>query len=74
MITIGGGEILDACPAKHRRSDRSVIEKLTVFKDREPDKALMTVIEASGLGGIGVCAWRHGAACFLHAFVPGSWI
>ena len=54
MITIGGGEILDAGPAKHRSSDRSVIEKLTVFKHREPDKALITVIEEAGLGGIGV--------------------
>ena len=54
MITIGGGEILDAGPPKHRRSDQSVIEKLTVFKHREPEEALITVIEEAGLGGIDV--------------------
>jgi len=54
MITIGGGQILDGAAVKHRRSDRSVIEKLRVFKDGGPDEALLALIDDAGLGGIAV--------------------
>ena len=52
MVTIGGGEILDAHPEKHRRSDPRVIDKLKIFKDAGLDEAIHTVIGEAGLLGI----------------------
>ena len=52
MITIGGGEILDAKPDKHRRSDPRAVEKLKVFKDGNADQAILRIIEDAGLHGI----------------------
>jgi selenocysteine-specific elongation factor len=49
MITIGGGEILDATPEKHRRNDRRVGEKLRVFKEGTIDDRLMAIVEEAGL-------------------------
>src|SRR5437667_413593 len=49
MITIGGGEILDAMPLKHRRTDRTIVEKLRVFKEGAIDDRLMAVVEEAGL-------------------------
>src|SRR5437867_3089720 len=49
MITIGGGEILDAMPEKHRRADSATLEKLKILKDGSIDDRLMAVIEEAGL-------------------------
>lgn len=49
MITIGGGEILDATPEKHRRSDKAVIERLKIFKDGSVEDRMMALIEEVGL-------------------------
>jgi selenocysteine-specific elongation factor len=49
MITIGGGEILDALPRKHRRMDRSVLDELRVLKDGTLDDQIMTVLDRAGL-------------------------
>ena len=49
MITIGGGEILDAMPLKHRRTDRTIVEKLRVLKEGAIDDRLMAVVEEAGL-------------------------
>ena len=49
MVTIGGGKILDWDPAKHRRTDPVVIERLRVFRDGSVDEQLLTVIEEAGL-------------------------
>ena len=49
MITIGGGEILDAMPLKHRRTDRTIVEKLRVFKEGAIDDRLMAVVEEARL-------------------------
>src|SRR5262245_44393797 len=49
MITIGGGEILDALPEKHRRTDKSVIEKLRVFKDGTTDDRIIAIVNESAL-------------------------
>jgi selenocysteine-specific elongation factor len=56
MITIGGGEILDAQPQKHRRSDKRVVERLSIFKNGRPDEAIRIVIEEAGLRAIDVAA------------------
>ncbi len=52
MITIGGGEILDAMPEKHRRSDKSVLEKLRLFKGGNANDEIMAVIDEAGLQAI----------------------
>jgi selenocysteine-specific elongation factor len=64
MITIGGGEILDAQPEKHRRSDQRAVEKLRVFKDGDDDDAVLSIIEDAGLHGIDLpkLAARRGIA------------
>src|SRR5213593_2498807 len=49
MLTIGGGQILDSAPLKHRRNDKNVIETLRVFQERSIEDQLMTVIEEAGL-------------------------
>jgi selenocysteine-specific elongation factor len=49
MLTIGGGEILDAVPEKHRRTDKVVIDRLRIFKEGSIDDQLMAVIDAAGL-------------------------
>jgi selenocysteine-specific elongation factor len=49
MLTIGGGKILDAAPAKHRRSDPVVIERLRVYRDGLIDDQLLAVIVEAGL-------------------------
>jgi selenocysteine-specific elongation factor len=51
MVTIGGGEILDAQPEKHRRSDPRVIDKLKIFREAGIDEALLAVVEESALKG-----------------------
>src|SRR5207244_9288440 len=45
MITIGGGEILDAMPQKHRSTDKSVVERLRVFKEGSTDEEIMSVVD-----------------------------
>lgn len=49
MITIGGGEILDAMPEKHRRTDKAITEKLKVFKDGSVEGRLAALIEDGGM-------------------------
>src|SRR5213592_2425056 len=49
MLTIGGGQILDSAPLKHRRNDKNVIETLRVFKEGSIEDQLLTVIEETGL-------------------------
>jgi selenocysteine-specific elongation factor len=49
MITIGGGEILDAMPEKHRRTDKTVLEKLRVYKDGSADDRITAVVDEAGL-------------------------
>jgi selenocysteine-specific elongation factor len=49
MVTIGGGRILDAAPAKHRRTDPVVIERLRIYRDASIDEQLIAVIEEAGL-------------------------
>ena len=49
MITIGGGKILDATPAKHRRTDPVVLERLRIYRDGSLDEQLLAVIDEAGL-------------------------
>lgn len=52
MITIGGGEILDAMPEKHRRTDKTVVEKLKVLKEGSLDDRLMAFIDEAALHAV----------------------
>jgi selenocysteine-specific elongation factor len=49
MVTIGGGQILDSLPGKHRRSDAAVIQKLKAFKDGSPEDRLMALVEEAAI-------------------------
>ncbi len=49
MTTIGGGEILDAASAKHRRADGEILQRLKVLKDGSDEDRLMVWIDEAGL-------------------------
>lgn len=49
MITIGGGEILDAMPEKHRRTDKTVVDRLRTLKDGSVEDRIMTIVDDAGL-------------------------
>jgi selenocysteine-specific elongation factor len=49
MVTIGGGEILDAMPVKHRRTDKTVVDKLRVFKEGSSADRIMAIVDEAGL-------------------------
>ena len=49
MITIGGGEILDAMPEKHRRTDQTIVEKLRVLKEGSADDRIMALVDEAGV-------------------------
>jgi len=50
--TLGGGVVLDANPARHKRNAPSVIEDLTVLREGNQDQAIAQHISRSGMGGI----------------------
>ncbi|HLH31243.1 MAG TPA: selenocysteine-specific translation elongation factor [Terriglobia bacterium] len=52
MVTIGGGEVLDSQPEKHKPSDQRVVEKLKIFAGGKIDEAIATVVEEGALHGI----------------------
>jgi selenocysteine-specific elongation factor len=52
MVTIGGGEILDAMPEKHRRTDKAVVPKLRVLKEAAQEDRIMAIIDDAGLQGV----------------------
>jgi len=52
MITIGGGQVLDAFPEKHRHAETSVVERLRILRDGSIDDRLMLLIDNAGLQGI----------------------
>jgi selenocysteine-specific elongation factor len=54
MATIGGGEILDPQPARHRRSDRAVVERLRAFRDAPIETRLLGYVQEADLHAIAV--------------------
>ena len=50
--TLGGGVVLDAHPARHKRNAPSVIEDLTILREGSQDQAIAQHIRHSGMGGI----------------------
>jgi selenocysteine-specific elongation factor len=50
--TLGGGVVLDAHPARHKRNAPSVIEDLTILREGSQDQAIAQHISHSGVGGI----------------------
>jgi selenocysteine-specific elongation factor len=50
--TLGGGVVLDAHPARHKRNAPSVIEDLTILREGSQDQAIAQHISHSGMGGI----------------------
>jgi selenocysteine-specific elongation factor len=51
MITIGGGEVLDAFPGKHRRSEKGIVERLRTWKTGGREDRLMLLVADAGLSG-----------------------
>ena len=50
--TIGGGEILDNLPPRHKRTDATVAERLKVLQQEDPGKALAVFCREAGLKGL----------------------
>ena len=50
--TLGGGVVLDAHPARHKRNAPLVIEDLTILKEGNQDEAIAQHISRSGMEGI----------------------
>ena len=48
MLTLGGGEILDAHPVRHRRLDPSIAQQLHAFRNASSAEKLATLVEAAG--------------------------
>ena len=49
MTTIGGGEILDSRPRRHRRSDATVLPRLEVFRLAPLEERLLAMIQDAGV-------------------------
>src|SRR5262249_1275979 len=52
MITIGGGQVLDASPAKHRGSDKSVVHDLRLLSEGYVADRLLWFVRSSDISGI----------------------
>jgi selenocysteine-specific elongation factor len=52
MMTLGGGEIIDAQPRRHRRSDASVADALRSFQAAPLDARVATLVAAAGTRAI----------------------
>jgi selenocysteine-specific elongation factor len=49
MTTLGGGEILDSRPGRHRRADRSVCQRLDVFRQASSESRVRMIVEQAGI-------------------------
>lgn len=54
--TIGGGRFLDAAPARHRRRDAAVLERLRVLARGGGDAVLAVRLKAAGYAGVPLAA------------------
>ncbi len=52
MVTLGGGEIVDARPGRHRRSDETVPDALRAFQAAPLDDRVATLVEGAGTRAI----------------------
>ena len=52
MITIGGGEILEGNPRRHRRNDEHVLKRLETLKEGSLGDRLMIFVDEAGLGAL----------------------
>jgi selenocysteine-specific elongation factor len=50
MVTIGGGEILEVGPRRHRLKDPDVLRRLRAFRDGSTEDRLLILVEEAGLG------------------------
>ena len=48
MVTLGGGEILDPHPSRHRRADTALPGRLARFKDAPPGDRVLMLVEERG--------------------------
>ena len=52
MMTLGGGEIVDAQPGRHRRADAAVPESLRTFQASSLDARVASLVDAAGTRGM----------------------
>ena len=52
--TIGGGRILDNAPAKHRRSDRRAVNRLTRLASADTAEVIRELVRATGARGMDI--------------------
>ncbi len=52
MLTIGGGEILDSHPRRHRRSDVAAVKRLEVLKDGSLDARVLAHVQEAGVHAV----------------------
>jgi selenocysteine-specific elongation factor len=56
--TIGGGEILNPVPVKHKRNRPEVIESLTGLRDEDPEKIVVLQTREAGYPGVSFSALK----------------
>ncbi|NOY52702.1 MAG: selenocysteine-specific translation elongation factor [Deltaproteobacteria bacterium] len=56
--TIGGGEILDPQPRKHKTSDPSVVPSLEVLKEGSPEEKAVVFLRHAGFSGMDLAGFR----------------
>ena len=49
MLTIGGGEILDSRPRRHRRSDATIVERLETLQHGSPEARVLAHVQDAGV-------------------------
>src|SRR5205823_5656070 len=52
MVTIGGGMVLDAAPARHKRKDPAVLAALIAKESGSPEDLLETWLQTAPVGGV----------------------
>jgi selenocysteine-specific elongation factor len=53
VVTLGGGELVDTRPAKHRQFSRAALEHVEIMADSDPAQTVPLLVGERGLAGIG---------------------
>jgi len=60
--TLGGGQILDPCPLKHKAGDEAVLEELKALRDGSSEEGILVVAKRCGLNGVSIRELRRRCA------------
>ena len=53
VVTLGGGELVDTRPAKHRQFSQTALEHVSIMAESDPAQAVPLLVRETGLGGAG---------------------